>query len=230
MKYWNNDKELFALVRKELFVAVVGDCMDHMGLLQQFLPPHLQPLREDMVVIGRAMPVLEADVPGRADGSAHNPILNKPFGLMLEALDDLREDEVYICSGASPTFALWGEIMSTCARNRKAAGAVVNGYSRDTNGVLKIGFPTISMGRYAKDQGPRGKVIDFRCPIEIEGVRVRPGDIVFGDLDGVCIVPAEHEEEVFTRALEKARGEKAVMAAVQGGMGAVDAWKHFGIM
>ena len=71
-----------------------------------------------------------------------------------------------------------------------------------------MGFPTFSYGRYAQDQAPRGKVIDFRCRIEIGGVRVHPGDIVFGDIDGVCIVPREAEEEVIAKALEKARGEK----------------------
>src|SRR4029079_17865646 len=58
---WNSDEELFALARRELFTAVVGDVMDKVGLMRQFLDPRLQPLREDMVVIGRAMTVLEAD-------------------------------------------------------------------------------------------------------------------------------------------------------------------------
>jgi regulator of RNase E activity RraA len=234
MKPWKNDNELFEIARAELFVAVVGDAMDKLGYTHQFLPPAIQPLRDDMVVIGRAMPVLEADCFEEADGSSfvseHNPMMNRPFGLMLEALDDLRENEIYICSGSSPHYALWGEIMSTCAQNRGCKGAVVNGYSRDTNGILAIDFPTFSYGRYAQDQGPRGRVIDFRCPIEMDGVRINPGDIIFGDVDGVCVIPAEVEEEVFVAALEKARGEKLVLEAVQKGMGAVEAWNTYGIM
>lgn len=230
MKLWKNDQELFDLSRRELFVAVVGDAMDKMGYTRQFLPPQVRPLRDDMVIIGRAMPVLEADCVDGISPSSNSPLLERPFGLMLQALDDLRENEVYICSGASPDYALWGEIMSMCARNRKSAGAVVNGYSRDTPGILDINFPTFSYGPYAQDQAPRGKVIDFRCSIEMNGVRINPGDIVFGDIDGVCIIPTAIEEEVFTRALEKARGEKEVFLAVQAGMGAVEAWDRFGIM
>ena len=225
-----NDHELFDRMREGLFSAVIGDIMDLMGHTHQFLSPRIMPLRDDMIVVGRAMPVLEADDfggegPGRAGSE-----LNQPFGLMLKALDDLRENEVYICTGSSPNYALWGELMSMAASNRGAVGAVVNGYSRDTRGILAQNFPCFSYGRYAQDQRPRGKVIDYRCTIEIEGVRVRPGDIIFGDLDGVCIIPKEIEAEVFRRSWEKAYGEKQVFEAIQGGMGAQAAWDKFGIM
>lgn len=230
MELWQSDQELFKLAREELFSAVVGDIMDTIGLQRQFLSPKIRPLRDDMVVIGRAMTVLEADVfASQVEGSA-NALMGKPFGLMLEALDDLKAGEVYICTGASPTYALWGELMSTRAIKLGAAGAVLDGYSRDTAGILDLNFPTFSYGPYAQDQGPRGKVIDFRVPIEIGGVKVLPGDIVFGDLDGVCIIPQDAEEEVFIKSLEKARGEKLVRQAIESGMSAVDAFQKYGIM
>lgn len=229
MVFWKNDIDLFEVMRKELFSAVIGDIMDKLGYLHQFLPPQVQPIREDMVVVGRAMTVLEADCLENTQKSL-NPIQNKPFGLMLEALDDLKLNEVYICTGSSPNYALWGELMSTRAQILGAAGAVVNGYSRDTKGTLELNFPTFSYGRYAQDQAPRGKVIDFRCPIEIEGVKINDGDIVFGDMDGVCIVPREIEKEVIIAALEKARGEKTVAEAIKGGMSAKDSWDKYGIM
>ena len=225
---WETDDELFAIVKAELYTAVVGDIMDKLGYLHQFLPPQIKPLRQDMFVIGRAMTVLEADIFGEEGNK--NPVLNKSFGLMLEALDDLKKNEVYICSGASPTYALWGELMSTRAMKLGAAGAVVDGYSRDTNGILNLNFTTFSYGRYAQDQAPRGKVIDFRVPLEIKGVRVNPGDIVLGDSDGVCIVPKGIEEEVFSRAIEKARGEKIVQKKIMEGMSAKEAFEKYGIM
>jgi regulator of RNase E activity RraA len=86
---------------------------------------------------------------------------------MLEALDDLKPNEVYICTGGSPRYALWGELMSIRAMHCGAAGAVLDGYSRDTRGILKLGFPTFSHGSYAQDQNPRGKVVDYRVPIVI---------------------------------------------------------------
>ena len=229
MKDWHNDDDLFSLMKAELFSAVIGDVMDKMGLLHQFLPARIQPLHEDMRVAGRALPVLEADVFEEKSVSGRD-VMAKPFGLMLEALDDLRPNEVYICTGASPRYALWGELMSVRAMKLGAAGAVVNGYSRDTRGILELNFPTFSWGRYAQDQGARGKVIDFRVPLEIDGVRVLPGDIVFGDRDGVCIVPQAQEEQVIAKALEKARGEKLVRKAIEGGMSACDAFAQYGIM
>src|SRR5688500_13320534 len=184
--------------------------MDTMGLLRQFLPPQIKPLHDDMVVIGRAMTVLEADVFAESSGPGATDFMLEPFGLMFRALDDLRAGEVYLCTGASPRYALWGELMSTRALKLGAAGAVVDGYHRDTRGILKLSFPTFSYGGYAQDQGPRGKVIDFRVPLEIGRVRVNPGDVVFGDLDGVCVIPQEAEEEVFRRALEKVQKESLV--------------------
>ena len=227
---WQSDDELFQLAHRELFTAVVGDVMDKLGLRRQFLSPQIQPLRDDMIVLGRAMPVLEADVHGENITDSANPLMKKSFGLMLEALDDLKPNEVYICTGSSPTYALWGELMSTRAMKLGAAGAVVDGYSRDTRGILALNFPTFSYGRYAQDQGPRGKVIDYRCPIEINGARIEPGDIVFGDIDGVCVIPRRAERHVFTAALEKSRGEKLVARAIKEGMSAVEAFRKFGIM
>jgi regulator of RNase E activity RraA len=226
--FWKNDDELFDIVRNELYTAVVGDIMDKMGLLHQFLSPKIQPLRDDMFVVGRAMTVLEADVV--SDSSSNNPVLNRPFGLMLEALDDLKKNEVYVCTGSSPSYALWGELMATRAQILGAAGAVVDGYSRDTKGILELNFPSFSYGRYAQDQAPRGKVIDFRVPIEMNGVRINSGDIIIGDIDGVCVVPKEYEEEVFRLAIEKARGEKMVQKKIQEGMSTVEAFAKFGIM
>ena len=230
MSRWRTDDELFDLARRELFTAVAGDVMDRLGLLRQFLPPRIQPLRDDMVVIGRAMPVLEADVFTDRSESGRNPVLAQPFGLMFDALDDLKPHEVYICTGASPRYALGGELMSTRAIRLGAAGVVLDGYVRDTRAILELGFPTFCAGRYAQDQGPRGKVIDYRVPIEVEGVRVRPGDIIFGDADGVCVVPREAEAEVFDGALEKAWGEHRVQEAIQAGMSAAEAFTKFGIM
>ncbi len=230
MSLWTTDDELFALARRELFTALVGDAMDKMGLLHQFLPPQIQPLRDDMVVIGRAMPVLSVDVFAEKMTGSANKLMEKPFGLMLEALDDLQPGEVYLNTGSSPRNALWGELMSTRALKLGAAGAVVNGYSRDTRGVLRLNFPTFSWGRYAQDSAPRYKVVDFRIPLEIGGVSIQPGDIVYGDLDGVCIVPRAAEREAFTKALEKARGEKLVKKAIESGLSAVAAFKKYGIM
>lgn len=230
MTAWGNDEELFSTVRRELFTCVVGDVMDKIGLQHQFLPPQIRPLHPDMIVIGRAMPVLAVDVFEEKVAGAKNKLMEKPFGLMLEALDDLKKNEVYVNTGSSPRNALWGELMSIRARKLGAAGAVLNGYLRDTKAVLKLDFPAFSFGSYAQDSAPRYKVVDFRITVEIGAVRIRPGDFVFGDIDGVCVVPVEAGSEVFTKALEKARGEKLVRKALEEGSSAVSAFEKHGIM
>ncbi len=227
---WRDDDELFATARRELFVSVVGDVMDKLDLFHQFLPPAIQPLRGDMVFIGRAMPVLSVDVFREKIAGSANPLMEKPFGLMLAALDNLRRNEVYVNTGSSPRNALWGEMMSIRAHKLGAVGAVLNGYSRDTKAVLGLNFPTFSFGSYGQDSGPRYKVVDYRIPIEIGGVLIQLGDILFGDVDGVCCVPRQAEEEVFNKALEKARGEKLVKKALEEGGSAVAAFEKYGIM
>jgi len=229
-KPWISDDELFAVAQRELFTCVVGDVMDKLGLQHQFLPPQIQPLRQDMVLIGRAMPVLSVDVFTERITGSTNKLMGKSFGLMLEALDDLHKNEVYVNTGSSPRNALWGELMSTRACKLGSRGAVLNGYVRDTKAILNIGFPTFAFGSYGQDSAPRCKVVDFRIPVEVGQVRVRPGDIIFGDIDGVALVPAEAEDDVFTRALEKARGEKLVKKAIEEGSSAVEAFEKYGIM
>lgn len=225
---WNSDPELFALMRHRLFTAVVGDVLDVAGRQRQFLPPEIRPLDPGMVVVGRAMPVLEADC---FEQTVQAEQRKRPFGLMFDALDDLKPGEVYICTGASPNYALWGELMTFRAQKLGAAGAILHGYSRDTAHVLDLNFPTFSMGSYSQDQGMRGRVIDFRCQIAFaNGVEVHPGDLIFGDRDGIVVIPREMEGEMIHAALEKAEGENRVRTAIENGMSAREAYDTFGIM
>lgn len=226
MEEWGNEDELFGLIRAKLYTAVIGDTLDKLGCVNQFLPPTIRPLEENMLIAGRAMPVLESDIHQDMDPR----LVNKPFGVMLEALDDLKKNEVYICTGASPFYALWGELMATRARILGCVGAVVDGYSRDTNGILAMGFPCFSHGGYAQDQEPRGKVVNYRIPIRFGEVLVQPGDIVFGDRDGVCIIPRHMEREVLHKALEKVNAEKIVKVKLQEGMSACDAFSKYEVM
>ncbi|HEX9170157.1 MAG TPA: RraA family protein [Roseiarcus sp.] len=220
---------LFSNLREKLFTAVVGDVLDRMGWRRQFLPQAIGPLKSGMKLVGRAMPVLEADI---FDESSLAPgvAVAKPFGLMLDALDDLRPNEVYVATGGSYRYALWGELMSTRARYLGAAGAVLNGFVRDAAGIEALGFPTFCRGLYAQDQGPRGQVIDFRVAVEIEGVRIAPGDLIFGDREGVLVIPAVVEVEAIEAALAKASTENEVATAIGGGMSAREAFESFGVL
>jgi len=217
-----DDAELFAAARATLFTALVGDTLDRMGLRHQFLGAALRPIDPGMVILGRAMTVTEADVDAGGD--------SLPFGLLFAALDDLRPGEVYICAGASPNYALWGGLMSVRAVACGAAGAVLHGYHRDTPEILRLGFPVASFGAYARDQAGRGEVTAWRQPIIVDGVAVASGDVVFGDRDGVLIVPRDAVAEAFAGAFEKLRGEGDVLRALRGGMTTAQAFAQFGLM
>jgi 4-hydroxy-4-methyl-2-oxoglutarate aldolase len=215
------DDALFDLFRSELYTPVVGDVLDTLGLVHQFLPQPIQPMLSGMKLIGRAMPVLMIDVYG---------VQAQPFGKLTEALDQLEPGDIYLASGGAMRCAYWGEILTATARQRGANGAVINGYHRDTPQILEQDWPVFSRGRYAADSGVRTKVIDYRCPIEVGQVTIQPGDLVFGDLDGVLVVPRAVEAEVVERALEKARGEKMVRREIDGGMSSTQAFAKYGIL
>ena len=224
------DEALLATIREKLFTAAIGDVMDLMGLTRQFLPPEIRQLDPGTVLAGRAMPVLEADIDEAGEGGEPPPGA-QPFGLMLRALDDLAAGEVYICTGAAPRYALWGGLMSTRAQSLGAAGAVLDGFHRDTREIRELGFPVFSTGSYAQDQRPRGRVVDFRCAITFaNGAVVAPGDVIVGDVDGVLAIPAAAAEEVVRRAAEKVAGEEEVRRMILGGADTASVFRKTGIM
>ncbi len=229
MKLWKDDDDLFRLMKEELFTAVLGDILDKHGHRNQFLPPHIHPLREDMVVAGRAMTVLNRDI-DRLDLPAGDPLHQKPYGLLFESLDDLKANEVYVAAGGSPSYALWGGLMTTRALFLKSAGVVLDGYLRDTKEILGLNFPSFSHGHYSPDQAGRGKVVDFRVSIDIGGVAIQSGDIIYGDIDGVVVIPRAIEQDIIELSLEKVRTENQVKQALLQGMSTVKAYETFGIL
>lgn len=235
MALWNNDEEMFALMKEKLYTPVVGDILDQMGYPHQFLPAEIRPLaamvpaqayvenpedKNRLSLAGYACTVLENDIYGAP---------KKPFGLLTEALDQLKPNEIFVATGAHNS-ALWGELLTTTAKVRGAAGAVVDGYTRDTPQVLGLNWPVFAKACWAQDSSIRTYVCDYRCTIEIGQVTIHDGDLVFGDIDGVLIIPKEIHEEVLEKALEKAAGEKVVRKAIEEGMSATEAFKKFGIL
>jgi len=221
MAEWKSDAGLFSLCARELYTPVVGDILDDLGFAHQFLPQPIQPLREEMKLAGRAMPVVMVDVFGKQ---------KKPFGRLTEALDQLQPGEIYLASGGDMRCAYWGEILTATAKKRGAVGAVINGFHRDTPKVIEQNWPVFSRGRFAQDSGVRTQVVDFRCQIEIGQVAVQPGELIFADLDGVVVIPKKVEAETIERALAKARGEKLVRKEIEAGMSSTAAFKKYGIL
>jgi len=234
MASWKNDNEMFELMKTKLYTPVVGDILDQMGYNHQFLPASIRPLASQvpthlitdvkgdnwMKLAGYACTVLENDVFG---------VPKKPFGYLTEALDQLRPNEIYVATGAHNS-ALWGELLTASAKARGAVGAVVDGFARDTPMVLEQNFPVFCSGTWAQDSSVRTYVFDYRCDIEIGQVTIHDGDLVFGDVDGVLIIPKDVAEEVIEKALQKAATEKTMRKAVEQGMLVTDAFNKFGVL
>lgn len=217
----NSDSELFKVLRESLFSAVLGDILDREGYYHQFLPQPIKPLREAYRVVGRAFPVRIADVTGAQ---------KRPFGRLTEALDAIQPNEVYLATGGSMNCAAWGEILTATARTRGGAGAVIDGFHRDTPRVLEQNWPVFSRGSFAQDAGVRSSVIDFRCTVEVGGVLVKPGDLVFGDIDGVVIIPRAIEGKVIQLALEKVAAERVVRKEIEGGATSTSVFDRYGVL
>lgn len=144
-------------------------------------------------------------------------------------MDQLRPNEIYVATGAHNS-ALWGELLTTTAKVRGAVGAVLDGYTRDTPQVIGINWPVFARACWAQDSSVRTYVFDYRCTIEIGQVTIHDGDLIFGDIDGVLVIPKEVHEEVLGKALEKAAGEKLVRRAIEGGMSSTEAFAKYGIL
>lgn len=216
-----NETELFLLMKEKLYTPVVGDILDSKGYTHQFLPQNIRPLREDMKVAGKAMTVLMIDVFGQQ---------KVPFGRLCECLDQIRPDEIYVAAGGTKRCAYWGEILTATAKARGGGGAVVDGWHRDTPQVLGQNWPVFSTGCYAQDSGIRTQVVDFRCQIEIGQVTIQDGDYIFGDVDGVLVIPKQIAEEVIGEALDKASKEKMLRHAVENGMSVTKAFEKYGVL
>jgi 4-hydroxy-4-methyl-2-oxoglutarate aldolase len=227
MAHWKSDDELFALMRTELGTCPVSDVMEQLGFLFPMLPPEIRPLRSNMVMIGRAMPV--QDEPPIAHGTPAR-FDAKSFGMMFESIEALRPGEIYIASGGPIAVARLGDMLITRAQKLGAAGVVINAHIRDANGILPLNIPVFAHGTYGYGLQRRHNVVDFRCSIKVADVRIRPGDLIFGDGDGVCVIPHEAEEEIITKAIAKSRMERNVREEIEAGRSVVDAFKKHGVM
>jgi regulator of RNase E activity RraA len=215
---------LIAIAREKLFTAVLSDVLDAAGLRSQAMRPGVRPLDESLVMVGRARTGLYMDV-------YHVQTGENPYELEIRLVDDLRRDEVVVlAAGASGRIAPWGELLSTAARARQAAGCVTDGLVRDVRAIRALKFPVFAGGIGPLDTKGRGKVVAIDVPVECGGVAVRSGDLVFGDADGVVVVPRAVEGEIVRAAVEKVSGEDRTRAALERGEKLADVFARHGIL
>jgi regulator of RNase E activity RraA len=202
-----------------LYAAVVSDELDRLGWRSQVMRPDIRPIYPEARMAGTAFPVLA--VPAYS-------LPEEPYKMELEAVDALQPGDVMVVSTIEGSF--WGELLSTAARRREARGIVVDGYTRDAQAIIRMGFPTFMRGIHMADSLGRLEVSAYGVPVRCGGVEVRPGDLVLADYDGVVVVPQECAEQAITNAEEKLRGENLVRKHLQEGMPVTEAFRRFGIM
>src|SRR5204863_5676222 len=125
---------------------------------------------------------------------------------------------------------VWGELLSTAARHRGCVGAVIDGAVRDVAVTRRMGFVVFARGTCVYDSRDRQRVIDLDVPVEIDGVRFSPGDLVIADEDAVVVVPRDAEAEAIRRAWEKVHAENVVRDEIRAGAPATDVFHKYGIL
>ncbi len=216
----SHDAARLALIRDKLFSAVIADVLDDHGYLHQTLPASIRPLRDSWKLVGHAMTVLGEDIDTPDD----------PYGVMFDALDDLKPDEIFLETGGAHNYALWGELMATAARARGAVGAIFYGAVRDTQGLLAMDFPVFCTARSPQDQKGRGRVIAYRTTIQIEDVTIQSGDLVVADMDGLVVIPQQVEQSVIDAALEKVSAENVVREELRSGQLTKVVYAKYGVL
>ena len=213
-----------ASARERLFTAVLSDVLDAAGRRSQAMRPGVRPLDDSLVMVGRARTGLYVDV-------YHVDPKENPYELEIRLVDDLSADEVVVlAAGASGRIAPWGELLSTACRARGASGCVTDGLVRDVRAIRALRFPVFAGGIGPLDTKGRGKVVAIDVPVECGGVAVRSGDLVFGDADGVVVIPREIEGEILRAAFEKVAGEDRTRAALERGEKLADVFARHGIL
>lgn len=210
------------MMRRELYSAVVSDALDGLGFPHQSPRVLLPRYTGDGLLVGRCKTTLWADM-------AH--VDPQPYELELIAVDGCQPDSVLIAAaGGSMRSGIWGELLTTAAKNTGCIGAIIDGAIRDVAKIRKIGFNVFARGTCVYDSQNRQRVIDVDTTVEIDGVKFSSGDLVFADEDGVVVVPQQVEQEAIQRAWQKVHDENITRDAIKGGMKATEAYAKYGVL
>jgi 4-hydroxy-4-methyl-2-oxoglutarate aldolase len=217
-----DDRDLFELFQREFYVSVISDILDGLGYRDQAMDASIRPVYPDAIVVGRAHTVLSCDV---------YQIPDNPYSAEIAAIDSLKPNDVLVAStNRSTRTCLWGELLSTAARARGARGAVIDGHVRDVRRIQQMGFPVFATGMRPIDSLGRGAVLGHGMPVNCGGVVVHPGDIVFGDVDGLVVIPRGIEQQVIERARAKVAGENSTRADLERGDYLRDVYARYGVL
>lgn len=198
----------------KISVAAVADVLDKKGLWSQHLPYDINPLSETWKVAGPAF-----NIKGQSTAQ-------KDVGLGPGVIEQLTPDCVIVWDTSGERVAShWGDLMATAALGKGARGVVIDGGVRDIDLLLEIGLPVFAKYRTAAGTPGRWKITEVNEPVRISGVLIRPGDFIFGDRDGIVVIPIEIVDEVLAEAEEVTIKETAIRKAVEGGQSLVEIYR-----
>ena len=217
-----SETEMFDMMQDKLGAAVISDILDSLGAREQAMSADIRPIYQGAIVVGRAYTTLTADI---------YKVIDDPYKGEIEAVDSLKPNDIMVvCTNRSTRTCFWGELLSTAARARGSRGIVIDGYTRDVAQITAMQFPTFATGMSVLDSANRSVVIDHGCPVNCGNVLVNTGDIIFGDIDGVVVIPQELEKKVIPLALEKVGKENLLRNELLKGAMLRDAYNKYRIL
>ncbi len=193
------------LLGSVLSSPVLSDIMDEFGICS-LLPPCYKPNLPGAKIFGRARPLHIREV--RSDD---------PPNTIYEALKHYSfvvDNDLIVVQNDRPDLAYFGELNMSLAIRAGAVGALIGGVTRDNAATRRAGFPVYARGHYCRDIKGRGAVASINKPIVLDGVPINPSDLIFGDEDGVVVIPRADELKVLSRALEVLRSESKILSDV----------------
>lgn len=204
----------------KLYTGAIADILDRMGYRNQVLPYYVTPVTVVDRVAGAAF---------TGQGYPATTTESDDTHMRLAMLDSITPGTVSVwATGGSFECAHWGEIMSTAARERGCTGAVVDGGVRDVDFINIMKYPVFARFKCPASSISRWEIKEFQVPIEIGKTAIRPGDFVFGDTDGVVIVPRETVVDVLVAAEDVYERERSMREALSAGMPIKQAHAKFG--
>ena len=208
-----------------LYSAVLSDVLDDFGRRHQAMRPFIRPLDEELPLFGRARTGNYMNTYSVSEG-------DNPYDIEIALVDDLKPGDVAVfgCDGPTIRIAPWGELLSTAARCRGAVGCVTDGLVRDIRAIRKMNFAVFHGGIGPLDSKGRAKMMTKDVPVNCGGVLVNPGDLVFGDADGVVVIPFDIADEVGQAATAKIGGENRTRAELEQGTLLIEVYKKYGVL
>ena len=193
---------------EQLYTGAISDVLREFCLLDQSLPGYMRPLRDSDVVAGLAFTAK----------SAPNVKITGEMTFRSQMLDEMHEDSFVMWDTSDDEKAtLWGGVMTATAYGKKVRAACIDGGIRDTKQILEKPFPVYYKYRLPNGSLGRCLITHYQVPIKIGDVVIKPGDVIFADIDGVVCVPRDIAYDVLVRAEEIRANEKKIFGWVAEG-------------